>query len=398
MTPFREAITDNKGEFTFDVPPGEYFIYAIPEKLDAGGALDPAVPVFVGTFYPDSTDLETAIALTAYEGAPLTGLRLQLQKAVLRSVRGRIEGAEDWVGDLTELNVQLRRSFGPESNLAAFEGMMPDESELVATVKKDGQFSIPRVAPGSYFAIVSLLKPRMTLVGTHLTVHNEDVDRAVLIAPPATTFSGRIAFEDAEYRGEELFLTLRGYDANGLRVFQMAVSKSGEFVSENVVPGTYRVSLSSFGPSDALYVTRTELLSKITEGGKFDLLPPGSGQVIFRVSREEAVIEGRVEGNFTPESPFQGTLSIGITPMTLTDIPTLTRALVGADGTFLRRRLEPGQYQVCAWDENRRSFGDILSNPKFKTRLDRLCKTVELEAGSREYVTLEQISISDLKR
>ena len=98
MRPYKEAVTDNDGEFSFVVSPGKYYVYATPgsrprDEANRGSDKE-GTRKLVGTFYPDSREAETAVAVQAYAGSPVMGLRLQLQKTARYTVSGRLEEAE----------------------------------------------------------------------------------------------------------------------------------------------------------------------------------------------------------------------------------------------------------------------------------------------------------------
>ena len=394
MRPYGEMTTNDEGEFSIVVQPGEHYVYATPKDSSTyratGSGSKPEVPTFVGTFYPDSLDAEGSVPVTAYAASPLMGLRLQLQKTQRYAVRGRVESEERDIGNLTRLAIQLIRSSGPESNQPAFARMMPEDEALISRVQKTGKFEFEGVAPGSY--VVRDVGISASLVSSPVTVSDKDVDDLLVTLLPEVNFSGKIAFEGADYSGSALSMTLQGYSGPGGKVFRVSVSESGTFALPGLSPGTYRIKLS--GPN-APVVTQVVLPGKVTEGGKFELLSPGSDRVVIKVSREEAMIEGRVEGSFPPDSPARGIVSIRITPMAPADISTLQAVPLEPDGTFLGRHLGPDRYQVCAWSEEGHGFVNIVSNPNFQTRLNRACETVNLKRGERERVSLKQISIAD---
>lgn len=393
LRPYKEITTDDKGEFSIEAPPGEYFLYAAPVSPteNAGKkALPPrGTPQFIGTFYQSSPDLEGAVPVTLYPAAPLLGLRLQLQKASLYNVTGRIEGAESHTDDLTKLAIELRKAPRSESSLPVFGAKMPGEAPLASKVRQDGTFSIEGLPPGSYLATVGL--EGATVGKARVTVTDRDVEKLQVIASPVVTFAGRIVQEKQEYRGE-ILLGLQGLDADGFRAFRAPVSESGEFAIQGITPGTYIAKLDADRP---LFVTSVEFPGKSSDGAKFDLTAAGSDRVVMRVSSEGATIAGRVDGNFRPGSPARGIVSLVITPTTFLEMNSMAPVPLEADGSFSAQPLQPGRYRACAWREEGNEFVRILSNPHFQIRLDRACKTVEVKAGERQFVTLDQLSVSD---
>jgi hypothetical protein len=84
-----------------------------------------------------------------------------------------------------------------------------------------------------------------------------------------------------------------------------------------------------------------------------------------------------------------------ITPTTFVEMNFMAPVPLEADGSFSAQPLQPGRYRACAWREEGNEFVRILSNPHFQIRLDRACETIEVKAGERQFVTLEQLTVSD---
>src|SRR3954469_21410591 len=120
--------TDNNGRYRIEkIQPGRYYIFA--------GLID------TPNYYPNTTRLDRATAVTVYSGTTTSEVNFSLVRPASMAVGGRLmipptlQFSDGWTVTLTPLTRGLTGSV---------------QSIEQSKVGRDGSFDFPRVAPGDY--------------------------------------------------------------------------------------------------------------------------------------------------------------------------------------------------------------------------------------------------------
>lgn len=130
VTAGRSDDTDDRGRYRiYGLPPGEYFLEVVPNGYSSSGAGP--------TYYPGTTEVDSAQRIAVGLGEELAGLDLQLTHVETGRVTGRVAGA----GGLPPTVGLVSRT--------------PGARIRSGRVGRDGSFAIDGVPPGRYLAYTS---------------------------------------------------------------------------------------------------------------------------------------------------------------------------------------------------------------------------------------------------
>jgi hypothetical protein len=204
LTPANNATTNDIGEYRiFGLTPGQYYISAMPQQgflagpaVAQGGVLEgqEARNGYAPTFYPGTSDATAAQRLTVGVGQTLTEINVALVATRTATISGTAVDAEGrpMVGGFVQI-----MSRGGISGLGGAGG----------SLRPDGTFSVPNIAPGAYVLRANsiserVLSPSGLPVGppefslAYVTVNGEDITDVRLTRVVPVNITGRISFED----------------------------------------------------------------------------------------------------------------------------------------------------------------------------------------------------------
>lgn len=372
----RANTTDAAGRFRLDkITPGKYFLHAAEDR-------------FLATWFPGTVDALAAAPVIVFAGADVSGLRIKMRRGALHTVSGKVEGASPGVA----WSVFILAAADPSSMQPLFMPNGPVHAPG-SRLRNDGTFSVSGVAPGP--AIVWVKKPddAQPLATASVLVGNDDVGNVRIFVPPPVTFAGKIVYADGrEWKHKGYQFSLAGMMLGGIRT-PVDVGEDGSFTAQGLTAGTYRVLTGS----DSEFVVRIELGPKVVEGSRLELTPPGSEQVVIALSVYGASLDGSVEGSFTPDSPAHGVVSIIEKPGSALELTSLRVAPVLPAGTFLLRKMPPGDYLVCGWSEDSEP-AEIMTNPRYREKLEQACTSVKLKVGEHGQVRVRQLRAAEIER
>lgn len=137
------ASTDDRGAYrVFGLEPGRYYLsatYLRMEAMQLGLGVSPEG--FVPTFYPDTTDVGTAVPITLQAGDDVSGYDITLISEHAVSVRGSIPIANDTVNGV---------SYGQQVWLSRVDGTLRREGSRWSNPDSKGHFVFTSVTPGTY--------------------------------------------------------------------------------------------------------------------------------------------------------------------------------------------------------------------------------------------------------
>ena len=184
-----DTTTDAEGRFQIPgLGAGDYLVVVEPVPLLAGNAT-PQAALYARTFYPSTTDVESATRVSVATGE--TG---PLRIALVRVQGVRVAGSV--------VSRSGRATAGLEIRLFHQLGGFGSESP-VAVVDRQGTFEIARVPPGRYRLTVA---PRQAAASgelgefatTLIDVNDGDIDGLMLTLATGSSISGRVVAEPKE--------------------------------------------------------------------------------------------------------------------------------------------------------------------------------------------------------
>jgi hypothetical protein len=204
---------------------------------------------YVPVFYPDTTDVARATAITIAAGEERGGVDLQIQLVTT----ARIDGTVAVPGNVKPNTVTVTLTpAGAQADLLTDVG-----GRLASTGRVDanGRFQIAGVAPGQYHLTAAINpaltqslpadSPVRTLWGrTEVAVDGVDVT-ATLDLQPGVSISGRVVFDGGlappkDLAGGRVFLIPPGAGANLGAGPSVNVNADGTFLFNGVTPGDYK--------------------------------------------------------------------------------------------------------------------------------------------------------------
>jgi hypothetical protein len=387
LMPQGGASTNDLGEFRIgSLQPGKYFIAAQamnPRSLESETPAIPGTPQLqqVRTFFPDTTNLDTASQITVTAGQTASGTDIHLQRVRTFHVRGKVAGS---AGEHLILTLQPKDQFA-----MTFGGQAP--------IAADHTFDIFGVAPGVYTLSAFGMGNGMTSIAARQPVEVGAADLndvTVSIIPPAT-LHGRVSVEgDGPAVPDfhpQLFLVA---DEGMMAMSQVKFADDGTFSIENVGPGKYYPQISGAPPNTYLKSVRwgqQEMLGK-----ELDFSDGASGEldIVFRYGA--AQVGGTVQIPQDANNAAPPGFHVALIPTVLNaDDSGMLFANVQQDGKFSFVSVAPGRYFACALDH---LDSNQLQNPDVLKQLASKGTEVEVAEKDNKQIQLTPIPADDLKR
>lgn len=251
------AQTNDQGEYRlFPVTPGKYLVSVTYEPswqrnirlLPAPRKPGRAVPLedYVTTYYPATMEAGQATPVVIKAGAHVSGIDVQLRRASVVRVSGRV---------LTESAAPILMI----NLIEAAPGSRTAGKSLDLMGKPDGTFTFDRVRPGRYLLHAASGFDNEPWQGKQwIEVGNEDVNDVQLTLGPPQTLQGQIRVEGQAKLPAGLHALLEPREENPIRQVDgfTAVKADGSFLLERVYEGRYDLLLAKLaGGPDELYVS-----------------------------------------------------------------------------------------------------------------------------------------------
>ena len=151
--------SDDRGVYRlYRLPPGEYFVVALPKRVNgvptSGDASAPEVPVT--TFYPSAIDVTSALPIALKPGDELSGVDVQMRNAMTFTVSGHVVSMLPPGSEVSAINRQTRPNIAQLSILPRDGTVLPDIFGLTIAAQPDGTFQLTGLLSGSYDLIARL--------------------------------------------------------------------------------------------------------------------------------------------------------------------------------------------------------------------------------------------------
>jgi protocatechuate 3,4-dioxygenase beta subunit len=320
--PLGSAASGENGEYRVaNLAPGNYLLSAAAR--DGEG---------VATFYPNSSDLANAAAVTVGAGAAATGTDIRMVKAVTFRVAGKlaVENAAAAIAWLT------RKGAGATALV----------TRLAASIESDGGFVFPNVPPGTY-ALSATEQDGVAPASAPLNVvvTAKDIEGIVLKPESSGELPGTISMSAAGVplpKGVQV--VLEAADTLMPRPPRAAVGDDGKFTVKKLAAGRYIVHMQM---PETFYVRSVRYRGlDVTENG-FEFGGGVPALLLISLSADGAVVEGRVRG--ADGFPMPGAV-VALVP-SVRRYSRYKETTTDQYGAYTMAGVAPGEYKIYSWDQ-----------------------------------------------
>ena len=415
LFPAGRATTNDRGEYrVFGLGAGSYYVSAVYRPglegfVFGGGGVVVGGPApdegYAPTYYPGTTDPGRATPLELRAGNEVTRIDFLLLQTRAVQIRGRVYNS---ITGRPGRDVQVT-VFDPNARAQVWFGRPSTRAE-----GPEGKFELRGVVPGSYQLVAFWYDEEANQAySARLPVNVGDgglegvelvIERGVDVSGTAVVegAGAQAAAGDGEEEKEKLDLTeLRVAlepREEGLPYFGSSsgvIKEDGSFTVQNAQRTANRVELWARGPLPGNYYLKSARVdgNEVLEEGLDLSAGPPRGQLELVISANGGQVEGAV---LKDGKPFSGA--------TVTLVPEERRrerrelfktASTDQYGRFTLRGLEPGTYQLFAWEEIETG---AHQDSEFLKPYEKLGHEVTVEEGSRLSAELKLIPAGELPR
>ncbi len=345
--------SNDLGEFRLHgLPPGKYIISAtyqsrdsfpmIPERMVGGPqAVQAAEEGYATTYYPTSTNPDSASVVEITPGAQMSGINITLARTRTVRIKGHLNsGAAPGARRNTAIMLMPRDNSG-------YGG--PRGFSRITDEK--GNFEMRGVPPGSYtLRADSRDDNRLYSARLPLQVGDANVEGLELDLQPATEVEGQVVIEEnGNLNGARLNVALRPKMAGAMMGAGALVKDDQTFKLTNVSPDAFDISV--FGLPEGFYLKSVRLGEQdVTESGVDFSQGGAAGKITLVINPNGGQIDGAVQN-------AKGDAAIGATVTLIPDadhraISWLYKtANTDQNGRFTMKGMRPGEYKVYAWED-----------------------------------------------
>lgn len=416
----RTSQTNDLGQFRmYGLPPGEYYVSASLRNTDivimdaallggpsSGASGSTPSTGFAPTYFPGTTTAANAQRVTVAVGQEAQNTDFALAPVRLARITGTVmtsEGKPLEGGMVTAMPTSRTGEVG----LALLGG-------AVGRTSKDGNFSIPSVAPGEYTLTVRSVRiitsdggdtmMFRTAIGggsdgaesetasIPVVVSGEDLSNVVIITSKGATASGRITFEGGAppaANAVRISSVATDADAQGMMAGGgAAIKEDGSFQLKGL-SGRRLVRANNLPPGWTLKSVRLNGEDVTDSGVEFKTGQDLSGLEVVASSKQTEITGGVTGSNGSPLKDY--------TVVVFSDDPQywslpFTRWVNGTrpdqEGRFRLRNLPAGSYNIVAVDYiEAGAWGD----PELLDRLKSHARRITLSEGGSERVDLKLV-------
>jgi len=328
---------------------------------------------YVPCFHPGVTDPIDAVPVPVAVGQEVSGRNIQIRKARVYWVRGRLAGGGQATG-----NVLL--TLQPREAAAAGLGL----GRLTATVRRDRAFEIHGVQPGSYYLTAVRVDGRQQLLGRAPIEVTGNLDDLIVSVGESLEITGSVRL-DGEQKTALKGVLVALLPAEGVPVVLLAgrVGDDGGFRIEGVSADSYR--LNFYGLPEGAYVKSARAGGQEVLGTGLNLPQASMAPVVeITASAKAGVVEGLVQAD---DKPAAGSV-VTLVPEPLRPNHPLLYKKVSADpnGLFRIAGVAPGDYKLYAWEEG--TDLEPYLDPEFAKPFEKAGVKVTVEESGRARVDL----------
>jgi hypothetical protein len=366
------AMTNDLGEYRLsDLAPGRYFLAAnsqIEMDQSAGG------PSYAATYYPGTTDANSASLLDLRPGMQLRGIDIPLMKTRTARLRGR-----------TILPAKGKQNQQANVMLVPRDESRGTTSQASPTVDTQGAFEFRGVAPGAYFVIAQWMQgEKLFSAQQAIEVRENDVENIVLELSPPSELKGRLHVEGRPVENlADLQIMLEPAASGFLGWLTGRVHNDGSFTVNHVAPSQYQLSMQ--GAADDYYVRSASLGDKDVLDSGIDAARGVTGALEVVLSRG-----GQVEGVVlnAEDQPATGA-AVALVPEQRSLWRLYKENTTDQYGRYHIKGIAPGEYKLFAWEDVENG---AYEDPEFLKGFEALGETVTVHEGGHESKQLKLIA------
>lgn len=395
--------SDDQGRYRIhDVPAGQYIVQASVGHADRQHTPFESpiadVPGYAPTFYPGAARVSDARFIAVGVSEDLAGMDF----AMARVPTARISGhAFTSTGESVKGGLLLVPS--QRSGAVIAQPIKPDRM-----FAPDGSFEFADVPPGEYVLQATMGRPTMTAEGEfsaqYVNVDGTAIDGIVIRTSPGSTISGRVTFEGADPpRPREIGLTPVPVDADltprfgDASEFGAGPPGRGEVRDDWTfqiagISGPRRLQLTSPPAGWALKAVYLNGVDVTDQALVFGTKDQSVNDLQVVLTNRPTAVEGIVSD--AQGRPARECLVVAFpTDRELRTYQSryLDRSVCQQDGSFIIRRLPPGQYLLAAiaWRSN--DNGEAQDPQLLEALAPRATRVILLE-GQRLLLSLRQLA------
>jgi len=387
------ADTDDLGEYRIgNLRPGRYLIQAIlgsdssqSEARMADGTQEMAP---YPTYYPAGSEKSQA-ALVELRAGDEIPINMTLSYGPAYRVRGTIGGLPELTG--ADVNMIVRPK----------DGNPWQSNEVVAIVKSDGSFEIPKLLPGEYrvlFFKADTSDFHVYQAAQVIEVKDSDVDSVRLSSESDTEVRGQVRTDNGEKLNWALvsFTLDSGEKDPEFDYIWPGPSTRGQFKTDGsfdikkVPPGKYRVVFNADTPAARAYYIKSVTVGgrDVTDSG-FSV-SGGTWSLDLVLSSEGATIEGAVVN--AKDQPVPDATVVVVPNLEKRNHHDLFRKSTSDQhGHFQLQGVRPGEYTLMALDDLDEDYRD----PDVLKPYEDRGQTIRVEKGERKGLLLKVIQTGD---
>jgi hypothetical protein len=365
------ASGDAEGHFVLTgVTPGRYYLaaYQFQSRLQITRTLDREPQEnYVLTYYPNSVDAATAVALEILPGTEFRSAEIRMRKARTFRISGKVV---NWPADSPALTLSLIRVGGAEIDGPASSRVRQDSFEFNNVLP--GSYVIRSGAPRTFNERTGESRLLPLFCRFPVTIRDEDVSGISIELRPVTRISGIVKVEDGRALDSAPSINFSPIDGGSGRTVRPG--RDGTFELTNLGPDQYRIGTSRL-PKE-MYLKSIRVRGQEVSPSLLDLTEGDPGEIQILLSPKAADIRGTVrdeKGELVP--------SAGVALWSKSERPPVS-IISDGNGMFEIGSLPPDDYYIAAQEQG--DFGV----PDLRPPSDALARPVTLHEGSHETVDL----------
>jgi len=327
---FAETRTNENGEYTVEVRPGHYFVFASAEG-------------FNGEFFDDAREFENADLVEVVPDSHTTGIDFELTPRSSISGTVTVQATGEPIAGAVVEAFKENAHIDPALTNAGFRAKTDELGKYTIDNLPSGKYLVLAFAEGYLpeFFEESAAKDSADLVVVEDNTDVENIDFTLVTGGSISGFVGSEA--DSLPIGGALVRVFASNTGRHLRTF---TNNDGIYKVGGLPTGTYLVQVIAEGFVPELYDNAEHRGDATRVQVTAPLETPGIDVYLKPHERKRGTIAGRVVAD-VDESPIFGAVVMAVSPRDL--FPHIT--FTGERGFYELTDLPPGKYFVFAWAE-----------------------------------------------
>ena len=394
--------SNDLGEYRISgIQPGKYYLCAIHRgplgtfMVDGNYSVDGAPPAqqedYAPTYYPGVTDVAAAVPVDMKPGQQLQGINLKLTKIHTVRVKGTVINTTAPPPVPEQLPGRGNIRINVNVQLEPRNPLNPNGMAQGASVRPDGTFEFPSIAPGSYNLIAMTNNGNLRHAAMlPIDVGNANVEGLTLTINPGVTVSGHIRVDGESTDPIPSFQVRLNSWTPGIAFNPPQPAKTdaaNNFSFDDVNPEHFEVNVAPLPGTLYLKSIRAGNADVLTNG--LDLTGGGGASLEVVIGVNAPQITGTVQNPTTQQPAIAVTVVLIPQEKERREVSLFYRTSnTDMSGNFTITRVNPGEYKVYAWDEV--EFGAWF-DPDFLKPVESKGAAVSVREGSPASVQLTMI-------